>query len=553
MPDGVISTSTPSQLVGGSSRRVHSPLGLPFCLCARRDKDGLFNWSSAWPAASCSPSFAEQVRSSRARSDTSFVFSVRAPVPTYELGYFHPLSAVLHTTKSTMGDTGVSAASGKPSATMSQRSLIILLWASQMFSMMADDIQKFALKIHSHDESMLNMTGFIIAVEVPALLISPLAGAFVDRSNKYQAIFVADIIAVLSTAILAATVLHDDADTTSWPIIFCASALSSIANVMQFPAFQALMRTHVSPDDMAMFTQSAPALSMLIAPLLGAQLLEHFGLKFVFSLGGISWALATGVLLFCKQREGITAPSAMPPIQKEAQASVADTPAATDGVVATFWSLVADAREAVQLVANHRILQAAGALMLAGFLAVGVTQTMMMPLVLALADRATLGYVMTFSGAGAILGLGFPKLLKVGQWPGRLYVWLSLGQAGLLAACAIVPSAWLLLAIAAVYMMLIPTTRSCRLALIHGHVPARMTGRILSMQKGIMQACVPLAAAVGGPIYVLLAPLLEDYRHLHPEPAAATQFLWAAGLLFATAIVMRPDLTAADPPRKKQD
>ena len=176
-------------------------------------------------------------------------------------------------------------------------------------------------------------------------------------------------------------------------------------------------------------------------------------------------------------------------------------------------------------------------------MAVGMVQLLMMPLVLSTSSPQVLGWILTLSGMGSIAGLGLPQLLPVRTHAGEILVNLTLFQAGMLVVCGLFPQPTLLLAFAFCYMVVIPTVRSCRTSLVNQHIPAGMVGRALAMQKGLMQACVPLAAIFCGPMNDAIAqytPQLSKFLPMdHPAPATGTMFGVGAVLLALSALSQR--------------
>jgi predicted MFS family arabinose efflux permease len=166
-----------------------------------------------------------------------------------------------------------------------------------------------------------------------------------------------------------------------------------------------------------------------------------------------------------------------------------------------------------------------------GYVAVGMVQLLMMPLVLSTSSPQVLGWILTLSGMGSIAGLGLPQLLPIRTHAGEILINLTLFQAVMLVVCGLFPQPTLLLAFAFLYMVVIPTVRSCRTALVNQHIPAGMVGRALAMQKGLMQACVPLAAVFCGPMHDVIAQYTPQLsKFLPPEhPAAATGTMFGVG------------------------
>eukprot|EP00730_Choanoeca_flexa_P014780 TRINITY_DN6587_c0_g2_i1.p1 TRINITY_DN6587_c0_g2~~TRINITY_DN6587_c0_g2_i1.p1 ORF type:complete len:436 (+),score=68.59 TRINITY_DN6587_c0_g2_i1:154-1461(+) len=413
--------------------------------------------------------------------------------------------------------------------------LVGALWLGQTLSLIADDIEQFALKttVHGMGHNLTDLTLFVISVELPSLLLSPFIGALVDRLPKTTTIIAADTLSVASTVVLAfelnvfGFLTPSDAasslqpDHPRWGVIYTSCAINSIANVLQWPAFQVLMRRLVDGKHVSMYTQSAPALSMLLAPLVSSYILQWFGLSAVFGLSVVTWALAVAIM-------------AASFFHNEKQRAVAASP--SPGQV---WK---DAMEVISVVSQSQAMRASAALMISGYLAVGMVQLLMMPLVLSTSSPQTLGWILTLSGCGSIAGLGLPRVMPLATHAGEVLINLTLFQAGMLVVCGLFPQPLLLLAFAFLYMVVIPTVRSCRTALVNQHIPKHMVGRALAMQKGLMQACVPLAAAFCGPLHDAIAQYKGQWGKFlpgHPAPATGVMFCVGACMLALTGLSQR--------------
>jgi len=105
--------------------------------------------------------------------------------------------------------SGSSPASSSPAATAAagmgpyQHSLR-LLWVSQFISILGTEVSKFALRTWSY-ESTSAVTSFawlIFLSELPAILLSPLTGAIVDRYNRKLLMMASDLTAGVATMML---------------------------------------------------------------------------------------------------------------------------------------------------------------------------------------------------------------------------------------------------------------------------------------------------------------------------------------------------------------
>lgn len=117
------------------------------------------------------------------------------------------------------------------------------LWASQALSLIGTDLTRFAVGIWVFRESAGGVSDFAwltVCAETPAVLLSPITGALVDRAAcrgwTRVLLWGADLLALAASMFLfqryatgALTVSH----------VYTATAVQSMANSLQWPTFMA--------------------------------------------------------------------------------------------------------------------------------------------------------------------------------------------------------------------------------------------------------------------------------------------------------------------------
>ncbi|MDH3193710.1 MAG: MFS transporter, partial [Acidimicrobiia bacterium] len=111
----------------------------------------------------------------------------------------------------------------------------VTVWAGQVVSQVGSAMVSFALAIYvfqiSGSATQLSMV--LLAASVPGLLITPIAGAWVDRLDRRIVMAVADSIAGLGSVTLL--VVAQQKELTLGPIVAVALILS-LAGAFQEPA-----------------------------------------------------------------------------------------------------------------------------------------------------------------------------------------------------------------------------------------------------------------------------------------------------------------------------
>lgn len=132
---------------------------------------------------------------------------------------------------------------------------------------------------------------------LPTVLLSPIAGAFVDRWNRKLVMLLSDFATALGT--LAVFLIYTFGDLEIWHI-YLISILAGFFTAFQYPAYAAAVTTMLSKEDYARASGmlgSARALSGILAPLFAAALLIPLGLSGIMLIDLTTFIFAFGSLL----------------------------------------------------------------------------------------------------------------------------------------------------------------------------------------------------------------------------------------------------------------
>jgi DHA3 family macrolide efflux protein-like MFS transporter len=173
-----------------------------------------------------------------------------------------------------------------------------IVWLGQIVSVLASSMSHFALTIW-----MFQQTGSATAMGLmqvffitPFLVVSPLAGALVDRCNRKLMMMLSDLGAVVAT--LGILLLYSTGHLQFWHLYF-AAILNGLGNTFQWPAYSAAISTMLPKEQygrangMMSLVESGPG---VFAPLMAGALLPLIGLGGVLCLDVATFILAIGAL-----------------------------------------------------------------------------------------------------------------------------------------------------------------------------------------------------------------------------------------------------------------
>ena len=151
----------------------------------------------------------------------------------------------------------------------------------------------------THSAFMLGLVAF--AGQIPVLLLSPYAGAYVDRHSRYKTLLVTQIASMIQAGILAAIVLTNHYNVIS---IILLSIMLGVINAFDTPSRQSLMIVLVQEkrdlQNAIAVNSSMVTLARLVGPAAAGILLSTVGEGICFLINFLSFFAVIGSLLLMK-------------------------------------------------------------------------------------------------------------------------------------------------------------------------------------------------------------------------------------------------------------
>jgi len=355
-----------------------------------------------------------------------------------------------------------------------------VIWAGQVVSALGSNLTGFALGVWIYQQtgSATLFALITLATTVPGILLSPFAGALVDRWDRRWAMIVSDGGAAAATLGLALLIWRGHLEL--WHIYSLMTVISSFS-ALRWPAFTAATTMLVPSRHLGRaggMTQMGEAGAQILSPLIAGVLVVSIGRQGVLLIDFVSYLFAIAALLVVR-------------IPK---------PPATTEKVAEGSSLWREARLGWSF-----IRQRPGLLSLLLLLAVtnvgsGLVQVLLAPMVLSFASADLLGRVLTTAGFGILAGG-----LLMSVWGGPRH--RVAGILGFLALQGVIlpfgglrASVLLIAAGAFCYMFALPIINGSSQALWQSKVPADLQGRVFAVRRMVALSTLPLAYVIAGPL-----------------------------------------------------
>ena len=361
-------------------------------------------------------------------------------------------------------------------------SAFTVIWVGQVFSLLGTSMTRFALTIWAWsitgEATTLALVGFFSYA--PTVLLSPFAGALVDRWNRKLAMMLSDLAAGISTIIVL--LLFVTGNLQIWHL-YVTGAFSGAFLAFQFPAYSATITMLVSKDQ---YGRASGMLSIarygssIFAPVLASILLGIIGINGILSVDVITLLVAISVLLL------IHIPQ--PKVTEEGRKSKGN-----------LWK---ESIYGFRYISKRPSLLALQLLYFFIMLFVFFAITVMSPMILARtgSDVTVLGIVESAFGIGGIIGSvvlsvwGGPKRRINGVFIGFIFAMLGL----LLMGLGRDPFVW---ALAAFFtMFFVPILDGSDQAIWQSKVPPDVQGRVFGSRLLLSDSSVPISMLLAGPL-----------------------------------------------------
>jgi len=356
-----------------------------------------------------------------------------------------------------------------------------VIWIGQVVSLIGTAVSSFAVGIWLYQQTGLatTITTMIFFSNIPRILLSPFAGALVDRWNRKLTMMLSDLASGIITILLLLLLWGNSLQI--WHL-YILMALSSAFESFQFPAFSSSITLLVEKKH---FARTSAMLSLagegsrVLAPILAAALIVVIKLEGIILIDIVTFLVAVGTLLL------IPIPQ---PKQSEA------------GLKAR-GGLLKEAGYGFQYIfSNPSLLGLQINFIMVNLLAMGTV--LRTPMILARTgnDETILGIVSSITAIGGVVGglvmsiWGGPKRRIYAVLGGLIMVNLSRAFMGMGHEIYV----WSITGF--IIMFFIQVTNSSNQAIWQSKTPTDVQGRVFAARRVTGQLSFPLASLIAGPL-----------------------------------------------------
>ena len=163
---------------------------------------------------------------------------------------------------------------------------------------------------HGAQRSPLAVSGVLLASSVPAVLLAPVAGVFVDRWNTRRVMLGTDALRALLILLVALATVIRLSDTVTLGVRYGIVLLSSAASQFFNPASVAALQSLVDAKDLLRASgllQTAASTAGILGPALGSVLFFAVGINWAILLDSLSFVASFSTILVVEDLDGTVA------------------------------------------------------------------------------------------------------------------------------------------------------------------------------------------------------------------------------------------------------
>ncbi len=381
-----------------------------------------------------------------------------------------------------------------------------ILLIAQSISLFGSSLTGFALGIWAYREigSVTIYSMIALANILPMVLLSPLAGAVVDRMSRKKIIVLAQFAAILITAVLA--FLYWFKLLQAWHIIALV-ALNSIFNAFVLPAISATVPLMV-PKDKLVKANGMIALSFglieLITPALAGAIFTQVGMKMIFIVDIATFVIGVTALILTKVPQ--------PRFNSQEEKTTSEHESIWISIVQGWRYLQSEP----SLIAVILFYSAVASTMIA-------VSIMVQPMILGFTDAQNMGVIMSISASGVLVGSILMIVLKniKRHMPLILTVTLIVALGCIVTPMFTVP--WKIALGGFVMMCCFPIFDTNNRSLFQRKVEASKLGRVIGLRnfalgvsQSVMLICAgPIADKVFEPAMQEGGALVPYFAHIY--------------------------------------
>ncbi len=351
----------------------------------------------------------------------------------------------------------------------------IALWIGEFVSGIGSGMTTFALSVYIYETtgSVSYVSAIVLASFLPMILLSPPGGALADRYDRRLLMLIGDLFSGLGILFVLFNISTGSANIL---YIVAGVGFNGVFAALLEPSFRAAVTDLLSKEDYAKasgMTQMASGARYLISPILAGIILTRYDIQTVLIIDICTFFVTVAIISII--RKSISKPL------KEVHQGIWDE--IKDG-----FSVLKSSKGI-----NNLVLFMAGVCFFMGFL-----QTLLVPMVLALSDKQTLGILESVCAVGLVAGSVIISALGINKGYVRTLSLAGIFASVFMAMSGVVANLYVIGTGIFLFFLSLPFMNTSADVLVRNNVDNEIQGRVWGIIGLVSQIGTAFAYALSG-------------------------------------------------------
>lgn len=366
----------------------------------------------------------------------------------------------------------------------------LIIWVGELVSSIGSGMTAFALSIYVYQltGSVTYVSLITLLAFMPTVLLSPLGGILADRYDRRLLMICGDVFSGLGVLYILFNLKMGNQGIL--PILIGVSISSIFVSLME-PAYRATVSDLLTQEEYGKasgMVQMAGNAKYLISPALAGLLLHISDISLILALDFGTFIITVSSIFIARSHM-------QKPMKKE-----------------TKSSLKKEFQEGFQVVSKNKEIRSLIMIMTLVCFFLGFIQTLTAPMILAVSDAKTVGYIESFCAAGMLVSSIFIGIFGIKNNGYRKILMISAVLCGLfMALVGVKTNLYFVSLMLFMFFLTLPFINSCAEVLLRSNIPNELQGRVWGLVSLLTQTGMIIAFASCGVIAdAVFEPMFQD-------------------------------------------
>lgn len=396
--------------------------------------------------------------------------------------------------------------------------IFLMVVATHFISLLGSSVARFGLGVWAYQSTgqVSSFAVVLVAGFLPAIVLSPFIGIWIDRKGPRLLILLGDIIGLIISSIIFSSLLLGN---ISMVHVIAGAISLSIVSSMQTPALQTLAPNLVPKEMLSRANgvfSMASSTSDVLGPVIGGVIMGFGSIVYIIGAELVTYCIAIPILLILWTKLSVK-------VNNDNEDSHENN------------SILGDLKYGFNYLIEHKSLLTLVLLFTVLNFALGFNQVVGQPYILSFGTVEQFGLLSSIYGGGMVLGgilMSFIKLKKHIIW---LVLISNFGIGVFITLTGLFNNMLLIAVFWGGLGLLLPVVNTGTLTLIQLHTEPKLLGRVFSIARTFAWISLPLAYILGG---ILADKLVASNVNIIPYLGSGERGVYGMLLLLAGGLII---------------